>query len=508
MNKKIFYCILFGILLFAVFSCDILRTSPFEVVSWTPGEGYFTEIDDIVISFSFSHDPDKSSVEKVLSVTADGNTVNGELIWDGNTVLFKTFTPLEANREYAVTILSDVYDTKGLSMDDNFEAVFYTRPEGSRPKVISIIPGDDRIIFNQKMPVEITFSEKVNAITCRNLITISPSMIGSWAVDSDGVKAIFTPQENWVMGTLYYVTVPPDFSSEIGITAGKEFKSRFQVGDDKTPPELNAAYAIDSSGAVIFPLASDISGGVENPNWESSYSIKLDFSEPVNTDTVKNYLSIVGAGSVEMKSLPGFTDSLIFSFTEKPLYLKRFDIKLAAGIEDKAGNKSTQNYLFRIFTNGVYSKPPELIGMRFPLAPGESNPDNWDPVVYSINDLFADFPIEDGSTKYIFDTAIPTWMELYFDMAQGAALDLFSIMNLFGFSSTNNALSFSFRLVKDSGFSWINPHDEWASYTRIEIQGRLTNRGTSGVVSIALGDGVLDTYGNKSEKDLKLILLK
>ena len=508
MNKKIFYCILFGILLFAVFSCDILRTSPFEVVSWTPGEGHFTEIEEIAISLGFSHDPDKLSVEKVFSVTADGNTVHGELIWDGKIVSFKTFAPLEANREYSVTILSDAHDTKGLSMDDNFEAVFYTRAEGKRPKVISVNPRDDRVILNQRMPIEITFTEKVNAITCRNFINISPSMPGSWDVNSDGVKAIFTPQENWVMGTLYYLTVPPDFSSAIGITAGKEFKSRFQVGNDKTPPELMAAYAIDSSCSVIFPLASDISGGVENPNWESSYSIKLDFSEPVNTDSVKNYLSIVGAGNVEMKSLPGFTDSLIFSFTEKPLYLKRFDIKIGAGIEDKAGNKSTQNYLYRIFTNGVYSKPPELIGIRFPLAPGESNPDNWDPVIYSVNDLFADFPIEDGSTKYIFDTAISTWMELYFDTAPGSALDLFSIMNLFGFSSTNNALSFSFRLVKDSGFSWIAPHDEWASFSRIEIQGRLTNRGTSGVVSIGLGDGVLDTYGNKSEKDMKLILLK
>ncbi len=103
------------------FSCDLLRISPFEVVSWTPGTGYHTDVQNISISFRFSHDPDKVSVERSLSVTADGSAVHGDLFWNGKKVKFVPFTPLEKNKEYVLTILADASDTEGLSMDKNFE---------------------------------------------------------------------------------------------------------------------------------------------------------------------------------------------------------------------------------------------------------------------------------------------------------------------------------------------------------------------------------------------------
>jgi hypothetical protein len=510
MKKRAFYFIIPGILIFFAISCDLLRTSLFEVVSWTPGAGYYTDVQNIAISFRFSHDPDKRSVEHSLSITANGSTVHGELYWDEKTVYFRPFAPLEANKEYAITILSDACDTSGLSMDDNFEVSFFTRPEGNRPRVISILPADDEIIFDQRMPIVITFSEPVDAITCREFITMSPSMIGSWAVDSGGTAVTFTPSDIWKMGTMYYVTVPDDFTSSAGISTGKEFKNRFIVGDDKTAPELTAVYAIDDSGAIIFTLVEDSSGGTgtENAGWESFYSLRFDFSEPVSTDTVKNNLTVVSASGLELRSAPGFQDFIIFSFSERPAYLSRFDLKIEIGIEDQSGNKSIKNHVYRFFANGVNSMPPALIGIRLPLAPGESNPDDWDAAVYAVGDLFADLPIDDGITKYTFDTPVSTWIELYFDTAPGAGLDLFSIMDLFSIRSTNTALSFSCLTVKDSGFSWTNPHSEWSAYTRVEIQGRLTNYGSSGVVTIQVGNGVLDTHGNRNDNNIQLVLLK
>jgi hypothetical protein len=510
MKKKVIYFVFFGILGFIAVSCDLLRTSRFEVVSWTPGAGYYTDVQNIAISFRFSHDPDKISVEQSLSITANGSAVHGELHWDGKNAYFMPVAPLEDNKEYAITILSDAYDTRGLSMDDNFEVSFFTNPEGNRPRVISILPADDEIIFDQRMPVVITFSEPVDTITCRDSITMSPSMAGSWAIDSGGTEVTFTPSDLWTMGTMYYVTVPADFKSSIGISTGKEFKNRFIIGNDKTVPELTAVYAIDNSGTIIFTLIEDNPGGAgnENAGWESFYSLRFDFSEPVSTDTVKNNLTVVSASSPELQSAPGFRDSVIFSFSERPAYQSRFDVKIDSGIEDQAGNKSIKNHVYRFFANGVNSKPPALIGIRLPLAPGEANPDNWDAAVYAVGDLFATLPIDDGTTKYIFDTAIPTWIELYFDTAPGAGLDLFSIMDLFSIGATNKALSFSCLAVKDSGFSWTNPHSEWSAYTRVEIQGRLKNYDSSGVVTIQARSGIQDTLGNRNDNNIQLVLLK
>ncbi|MCL2411832.1 MAG: hypothetical protein FWC97_09345, partial [Treponema sp.] len=82
-------------LLFCFGSCDILRTSLFEVVSWTPGSGYHCEPENIVLSFKFSHDPHIPSVERNFSLNKDGNRVRGIFIWNGKTMIFRPLNPLE-----------------------------------------------------------------------------------------------------------------------------------------------------------------------------------------------------------------------------------------------------------------------------------------------------------------------------------------------------------------------------------------------------------------------------
>jgi hypothetical protein len=78
MKNKLFILALINI--FSFTSCDILRTSLFEVTSWTPGEGYQSESNKIVISLDFCNEPDKASIEINFSLTGDGNSVRGNFL--------------------------------------------------------------------------------------------------------------------------------------------------------------------------------------------------------------------------------------------------------------------------------------------------------------------------------------------------------------------------------------------------------------------------------------------
>ncbi|MCL2127760.1 MAG: Ig-like domain-containing protein, partial [Treponema sp.] len=93
-------------------SCDILRDSPFEVTEWTPGEGYHDRAESVSVSLSFSHDPDRASVEKNFSFSADGETVRGVFLWEGRRVSFLPFARLEPNRDYTVAVSANAHDTK------------------------------------------------------------------------------------------------------------------------------------------------------------------------------------------------------------------------------------------------------------------------------------------------------------------------------------------------------------------------------------------------------------
>jgi len=127
-------------------------------------------------------------------------------------------------------------------------------------------------------------------------------------------------------------------------------------------------------------------------------------------------------------------------------------------------------------------------------------------LVYNTENHFADFPIE--SYNYPFDIGVNTWIELYFETAAGAAIDPISLMDRFRFTSTNSALSFSPRLIMLSAFSVQDPVPGWEDLTRVEIQGVLTNRPNTGMVTIETTAGLRDSLGNRNSETQRFLLLK
>jgi hypothetical protein len=143
------------------------------------------------------------------------------------------------------------------------------------------------------------------------------------------------------------------------------------------------------------------------------------------------------------------------------------------------------------------------MGIRIPLEPGEADEK---PKVYSRLDLLEALPLSE--TFFPFDTAVPVWIELYFETAPGASPDLFSLMDRFTISATNNALSFSPREFLDGAFTMPEAAEGWESMTRVELRGRLTNQPYMGMVSFETGQGLEDSLGNISVENFRILLLK
>jgi len=83
-------CIMLLISIFCFNACDILRSSLFEVTSWTPGGGYHSQPDQITVSLTFSHEPNRASIERSFSLTGNGNRVRGNFLWEGKKILGKS----------------------------------------------------------------------------------------------------------------------------------------------------------------------------------------------------------------------------------------------------------------------------------------------------------------------------------------------------------------------------------------------------------------------------------
>lgn len=508
--KKRVISVLILLLLFPHVSCDILRDDPLLVESWSPGTDQVQDSNAVQISLLFSHAPDHLSAENNFVLNEEGIQVHGRFIWDGPLMRFVPFDSLKPNLDYVIKLGSDTHDESGLSLEYPFEEHFSTRPPGSRPCVELIQPESGSVVDGAFI-VSVQFSEAVRSIDCRNHISFSPAIQGTWVLEADDYRAVFVPSEIWEPGTRYTLCVSDSFPDCTGRLLGNEVKSIFSTGNDNTIPQLTAAWGADHESAFALLLeASDPAREaiLINDAWEGSYSLGLSFNKPVDLASLRSCLHIDPDLSLQWPLLYESADSVLLEFEEAPPYGSDFIISLSEGLSDEAGNQSLDSHVFYVRANGAASKPPSLHGIRFPLAPGLPDPLNLEAAVYEMDQVFADLPIRPDEGSYPYDVPVESWIELYFDCAESAEIDLFSLMELFRLESTNNALFFSPRSIRTDGFTWEEPHTAWTECCRVELRGLLTNGTESGIVSFIINSGLSDKAGNTNGERMQLPLLK
>ncbi|MDR0583683.1 MAG: Ig-like domain-containing protein [Treponema sp.] len=489
------------------FSGDLLRTSRFEVSKWSPGGGYHADPPAVSVSLAFSRPPDRASVERHFSLSADGERLGGSFRWNGGNMTFLPAAPLEINRDYVLTVAADARDEGGLSMDRAFEARFTTRLDNKRPEPVSVSPAMNEAVTDKRAEVRLVFSRAVVLNSLRDYVSFDPSMNGTWRLEDNGISAVFTPAEPWTYGKRYTLEIKSSFTADNGMNMGNDFSSVFTIGQDQEKPSLSGAWRLGKSGDD-----KQLSQGIEGDNsgWEKDDRLWLKFSEPVDTLSVKNCLVSEGT-SFLMETGPGLYDEVIFAFESPPLYESRLSFRLKAGVKDAAGNESSDEYMFKIFADGAQSKPPSLAGIRIPMAPGSAV--DKELKTFKTDSLFEDLPVNDPDALegkkdcYPYNVQTETWIECYFETAPGLSVDTLSLMELFRVETSNNVLVFSPRLVRESGFSTPDAHSGWEQYQRLEIRGFLTNTVNSGVVSILVDSGLQDSGGNRSEKIFRISLL-
>ena len=490
------------------FSCDILRFSPFEVSSWSPGEGYHSNPEDLAVSLSFSLDPDKDSVERRFSLNGDNGRVKGNFLWEGRKVTFVPLTPLEKNNDYNLSLSAEARDTNGLSMDIAFERGFTTKPGTERPFLIYFYPSMYEEIDDLKTEIRLGFSLPIPLSTLYDNVSFNPSMTGGWQLEEGGKLAIFTPSVPWTKNKRYEIRYSTALTDNKGMNTGNDFKSVFITRTDKKAPFLLQANRITKDGDLI-PLERDAAGFTsaaenftENRGWEKEDRLSLIFSKPVDSASVKNCLSVEDASSVFMETIPGFNTGFVFCFETAPVFESRFVLKIKSGVKDSAGNESRDEYIYRVLVDGESSKSPRLSGIRMPMLPRN----NTGLVSFGADEIFKDFPITDEN--YPSGVGVKTWIELYFDTAQGASIDVFSVMELFRIETSNNVLTFSPLQIKTGNFTIPKPRTGWENFERIEITGNLTNSIYFGIVNFQIGSGLKDSLGNKNEKLLRISTIK
>jgi hypothetical protein len=496
--------VLILILVLGIGSCDILRNGAFEVAAWSPGGGYHDPA-GLEVALDFSLEPERITVERSFSLAEDSRNIPGHFSWNGSRMTFIPAAPLEEDRDYRIILTTEAQDVRGLSLERQFEASFTTRQGGARPLLVSSVPEDGGVLEEERSRVKLLFSVPLNRSSLQNL-SFSPAISGVWALEEGGRQAVFTPSENWNTGREYRLSSGTGIADATRLEAAREYILHFSAGIDCTGPELLSASALDTEGNAVLILEADDGTVWENSSWEQNYRLALVFSEPVDTASVSAALSSEPSLGMVLESPPGFSSTLVYRFSDPPSYGSSFTLAVNTGAADRWGNRLKEKIYFRIKADGASSPPPVLRGMRFPAKPGSTAAE--DLLVYTPEDQFADFPLT--GENYPFDTAVNTWVELYFETALGSSvsIDPLSLMDLFTVKATNGALGFSPRTMVFSDFTVADPVPAWGALRRVEIRGMLTNRPYAGMLTLEIKPGLRDTLGNKTTGPFRFLLLK
>ncbi len=273
------------------------------------------------IKIVFTQPMDQGSVENAFHIEP---RVNGEIKWQGNTMLFVPETPFEVGERYAVYVEKEAKSLLQKQMPYGYEETFQI---SGPPQVILFNPADGSENIDIKSKITVMFDRPMTALQSlddgeANMpeIKIEPKAEGrfKWL----GTSSIQFIPEKLNYSTAYTVTVPEGTESAEGGKTDSNFVSSFTT---ITPRLINTT-----------PYDGFKFNGPET-------NVRLDFNQPMNLDKADKNISwyVYKGDDQKIKNLEysspevarGFSDESWNKVNFKARYLTIEDLKKEAGVD-------------------------------------------------------------------------------------------------------------------------------------------------------------------------------
>ncbi len=167
---------------------------------------------------------------------------------------------------------------------------------------------------------------------------------------------------------------------------------------------------------------------------------------------------------------------------------------------DISGNASSVDTRFMIKADGLSTRPPSVELVRFRTNPGDPNP-TYD--AYTASSSFSNLNL----SNFTPGVDAVSCFDIYLRLADGAAVDPFSLMHTFSVAATNGAALITPIAVATQAFTDPQPVPV-SGLAPARISVNITNTANSGVVTLAVSNGLTDSKGNKAVAAFRLPLLK
>lgn len=317
---------------------------------------------DVTVWVEFSEEMDRPWTETAFSLFSESDRPRGEFSWQGNRMSFKPRGSLTTGRVYTMLVSKTAEDTSGNNLRDDFQVNFTVNPDSTKPYIISTNPVYGQTGVLPTSVLTFVFSKPIDQTSLIPGITITPSVIGAFALNPVGDTVTFTPQSNLLNGTVYTVNINTNVKDLAGNQLLQGQTISFVVGTDYVRPTILSAVSDPLAaygGIVSFADGQTIS------NVSRNAPISVTFSELMNTSMLGNAITISpSVGFSKVFNTVGISTVATLTFSPPLNSETLYTLTVSNSATDVANNVLNQSYNFQFYTDAADSQRPLVVGVR------------------------------------------------------------------------------------------------------------------------------------------------
>lgn len=341
--------------------------------------------------------PIRTSVDVVLNRAASPPSVNAatvlfeetgtgpvpatiDLREDGTVIRITPNAELEYDRDYAVTVTTDVRDLRGEPLDQDpgtpiptfepFASGFHTEVQPLGPRVESVSPEDGATNVAPFEAIEVTFSEPVDASTVIRAETFSvlegpifANIGGTILAQDGGLLFRFEPTQNLQQGREYRVVLDTGILDEDG----------HPLDQDRSQPGFQgfqSHFFVERNLQVVAVQPADRAERVD-----VDASVQIDFNLPADPASVDEGTLVLESGGVPVPAVRELSGNGLRATLrpEQPLaHFRQYNVRVGTDLLSEAGAHLDQNLSldgYQAFLSTFTTEPESLPPMVLEVVP-------------------------------------------------------------------------------------------------------------------------------------------
>lgn len=331
----------------AVVSCGFidLRLIGFSIEPDTPDAVLSSEYG--TVNITFNTEMDRQATEGIIKVTSDSGSVDGDVSWAGNTLIFRPVAPWTAGIRYALNASGMVRAADSRELRIEKVVFFYALNKSPVPQLESFAPsdgasvesviGDTGNLSGHSPVLELRFSCPMDRFSTETAFSIEgmSNKIFDWSDDDTRLR--ISPEKNLSPWKSYRWTLADSAKSREGVPLAKSLSARFITDADRLLPRVNGVYPAIFTDDMYWQASGET---LEN-GFGASQGIIIEFNKPM-ADNASNLIRFDPslAGRAERISETAF----VYIPNRDPQPETSYAIIISADAQDSGGMKMGEEF--------------------------------------------------------------------------------------------------------------------------------------------------------------------